>query len=565
VPDATDRVKAALADRYTIERELGAGGMATVYLAEDLKHHRRVAVKVLRPELTASIGADRFLREIEIAAQLQHPHIVPLYDSGQADFFLYYVMPRVEGESLREKLSREGELTVAQAVRVLWDVVDALGKAHSSGIVHRDIKPDNIMLSDRHALVTDFGVARAVNEAAGQRAPITGGIALGTPAYMAPEQAAGDPNVDHRADIYAVGTMAYEMLVGRPPFTGATSQMVVAAHLTQKPEPVRKHRPSVPHELSQLVMKCLEKDPADRWQSAEELLTQLEMLAIPTGGIPPTHTRARLAAALADGYAIERELGPDWMVTVYLAEDLKHERRVAIKVVRAELAAALSAERFLDELKLNACPSHPHILPLLDSGEADGFLYYVEQAAEGAESLRDRLNRERQLPVDDALRITLEVADVLGYAHSHGVVHRDITPENILLEEGHAVVAAFGIVQAVLAAGGSEVTEIRHSITKPAYMSPEQARREKLDGRCDIYSLACVLYEMLAGEPPFTGPKAQVILARHAVDPVPSLRAIRDVPRGLERRITKALAKAPANRFATAQEFREALLPDTAV
>ena len=288
--DVLDRLAAALADRYAIEREIGSGGMATVYLAEDLKHHRKVAVKVLRPELAATLGPERFLREIEVAARLQHPHILPLHDSGEAGGFLYYVMPYVEGQSLREKLVEEGELPIDEAVRVIKEVVDALAHAHEHGVVHRDIKPDNIMLSGRHAMVTDFGVAKAVSEATGRQQLTTAGVALGTPAYMAPEQAAAEDHIDHRADIYAIGAMAYELLAGRPPFTGNTSQAILGAHVTETPEPVTKHREAVPPALEQLVMKCLEKKPADRWQSAEAMLPQLEAMATPSGGMTPTGT-----------------------------------------------------------------------------------------------------------------------------------------------------------------------------------------------------------------------------------------------------------------------------------
>jgi serine/threonine protein kinase/tetratricopeptide (TPR) repeat protein len=296
------RLTAALSDRYTIERELGAGGMATVYLARDLKHERQVAIKVLRPELAAVLGGERFLREIRVTAKLQHPHILPLFDSGQAvvppprstergtggEVFLYYVMPYVEGESLRERLAREGELPMTDAIRILRDVVDALTEAHAYGVVHRDIKPDNVLLRGRHALVTDFGVAKAVSEATGREQLTTAGVALGTPAYMAPEQAVADPHIDHRADIYALGALAYELLAGRPPFFGTTPQMVLAAHVTEAPEPVSKHRPAVPPALALLVMKCLEKKPADRWQGTEELLPQLEALTTPSEGMTPT-------------------------------------------------------------------------------------------------------------------------------------------------------------------------------------------------------------------------------------------------------------------------------------
>jgi serine/threonine-protein kinase len=290
VADVLERLKSALSDRYTIERELGSGGMATVYLAEDVKLHRKVAVKVLRPELAAALGPDRFVQEIDIAAKLTHPHILGLHDCGEAGGFLYYVMPYVEGQSLRDKLAQEGELPIAEAVRILRDVVDALSDAHEHGVVHRDIKPDNILLTKHHALVTDFGVAKAVSEATGAHQLTTEGVALGTPSYMSPEQAAADKHIDHRADIYAVGVVAYELLTGRTPFLGTTPQMILSAHMTDTPEPVTKYRESVPPALEQLVMKCLEKKAADRWQSAEELLPQLEALATPSGGITPTGT-----------------------------------------------------------------------------------------------------------------------------------------------------------------------------------------------------------------------------------------------------------------------------------
>jgi tetratricopeptide (TPR) repeat protein/tRNA A-37 threonylcarbamoyl transferase component Bud32/TolB-like protein len=298
VPTTAERLTAALAGRYAIQREIGAGGMATVYLAEDVKHRRKVAVKVLRPELAVTLGPERFTREIEIAAQLQHPHILPLLDSGEADGFLYFVMPFVDGESLRERLARKGELPIPEAIRILVEVTDALAHAHRRGVVHRDMKPDNIMLSERHALVTDFGVAKAVSEATGRQQMTTAGVALGTPAYMAPEQAAADPNVDHRADIYALGIVAYELIAGRPPFTGMSAQEILAAHVTQAPQPLIARRPACPPALSAVIMKCLEKRPSDRWQSAEELLAQLEPLATPSGGMTPTQTQPTQAVAM---------------------------------------------------------------------------------------------------------------------------------------------------------------------------------------------------------------------------------------------------------------------------
>jgi len=297
--DLRDQLQQALGGAYRIERELGQGGMATVFLAEDLKHDRKVAVKVLRPELAAALGAERFTREIRIAARLQHPHILPLLDSGQAEGFLYYVMPYVEGQSLRDRIAREGELPVHEAVRILVEITDALGFAHAQGVVHRDIKPDNVMLSGRHALVMDFGVAKALSEATGRQTITTAGVALGTPSYMAPEQATADPNLDHRVDIYAVGVVAYELLTGRTPFAGLTPQQVLAAHVTETPDPMTRYRPSLSPALQAVIMRCLAKHPADRWQTAQELLAQLEPLMTPSGGMTPAQTQPIAAIATA--------------------------------------------------------------------------------------------------------------------------------------------------------------------------------------------------------------------------------------------------------------------------
>jgi eukaryotic-like serine/threonine-protein kinase len=272
---------------------------------------------------------------------------------------------------------------------------------------------------------------------------------------------------------------------------------------------------------------------------------------------------ADLQAALADRYRIEHELGRGGMATVYLAHDLRHDRLVALKVLRPELAAALGPERFLRETKLTARLQHPHILPLFDSGEADGQLWYVMPYVEG-ESLRARLVREQQLPVEDALRITCNVLAALSYAHSHGIVHRDIKPENILLEGEEAVVADFGVARAADAALDERLTETGLALGTPAYMSPEQSAGERvLDGRSDIYAAGCVLYEMLAGEPPFTGPTAQAISAKRVSAPIPSVRTVREgVPDRTDKAIARALARVPADRFATAADFARALSAD---
>jgi serine/threonine-protein kinase len=282
--------------------------MATVYLAEDLKHDRRVAVKVLRPELAAALGPDRFPREIKILARLQHPHILPLLDSGEADGFLYYTMPYVDGESLRQRIDREGPMPVPETVRILREVTDALASAHAAGILHRDIKPGNVMLSKRHALVMDFGVAKAVTTAGGNTLT-TVGVAVGTPTYMSPEQATASTDIDARSDIYALGVMAYEMLTGEPPFAGRTAQATLSAHVLEKPTPVTEMRAAVSQPLATLVMRCLEKTPGDRWQTTEELVPLLEALTTPSGGVTPTQTRPSKAVPPAPAPVAPRRRG----------------------------------------------------------------------------------------------------------------------------------------------------------------------------------------------------------------------------------------------------------------
>ncbi|HXW97803.1 MAG TPA: protein kinase, partial [Gemmatimonadales bacterium] len=266
----------------------------------------------------------------------------------------------------------------------------------------------------------------------------------------------------------------------------------------------------------------------------------------------------RLGRGLSTRYTIHRELGQGGMAVVFLAQDLRHDRQVALKVLRPEISAEIGAERFLREIKLAAGLTHPHILPVFDSGEADGLLFYVMPSMEG-HSLRERLDKERQLPLGDALRITREVASALDYAHRHKVVHRDIKPENILLHEGAAMVADFGIGKALTATGAS-ITQTGLALGTPAYMSPEQASGElDTDGRSDLYSLGCVLYEMLTGEPPFTGVTAQAVIAKRFVSPIPKIRTTRDVPEAVDAAVSRALARTPVDRFPTAAEFAEAL------
>jgi eukaryotic-like serine/threonine-protein kinase len=306
VADTQERLQAQLADRYRFERELGAGGMATVFLARDLKHDREVAIKVLHPDLAATIGGDRFEREIKLAAKLQHPHILGLYDSGQVEGLLFYVMPFVKGESLRDRIAREGQLPIDDAIQITLEVADALGYAHAQGIVHRDIKPENVLLSGGHALVADFGIARAVTEGTAQKLTQTG-MAVGTPVYMAPEQSVGEA-VGPTADLYSLGCVLYEMLAGEPPFTGKNAMALMARHAMESVPSIRIVRTTVPEEVEDAIFAAMAKVPADRPQSAAQFS---ELLGLPLGA-----TAARRAAIRAT--ATRRV--PTGMAAAYQAE-----------------------------------------------------------------------------------------------------------------------------------------------------------------------------------------------------------------------------------------------------
>jgi eukaryotic-like serine/threonine-protein kinase len=307
--DVLTRLNAALEGRYTVLEEIGRGGMAVVFLAEDLKHRRKVVLKVLRSELAAILGAERFLKEIEVTANLQHPNILPLYDSGEADGFLYYVMPVVEGESLRERLDREHQLPVEDVVEIARSVAVALDYAHRHGVVHRDVKPSNILLHEGQALVADFGIALAMRKAGGDARLTETGLSVGTPHYMSPEQAAGDRELDARSDVYSLGATTYEMLVGEPPHVAKTPQAVVAKILMDTPAPIRRARDLVPENVEAAVAKALARSPADRFSSGAEFAAALTNPAFTlpalaaAGGRRRSETRARVWARVGPGLA----------------------------------------------------------------------------------------------------------------------------------------------------------------------------------------------------------------------------------------------------------------------
>jgi serine/threonine protein kinase/Flp pilus assembly protein TadD len=327
-PDLKTRLQAALAGRYSIEREVGRGGMATVYLAEDQKHHRPVAVKILHPHIAAHLGSERFLREIQIAARLSHPHILALIDSGEAEGLLFYIMPFVQGESLRERLSRVGRLPVDEALHIARDVASALGYAHAQGVVHRDIKPENVMLYEGEAMVTDFGIAKGVSAAGSENLTQTGST-VGTPAYMSPEQAAGESELDGRSDLYSLACMLYEMLKGSPPFTGSSAQAVIMKRFSEKPAPLRPSCPGLAEPADQAIQKALERRPEDRFSTATLFAQALAVglgTATPPGAAPatvitPSTSRASKSVAVLPFADLSPEKDQDYF-TDGIAEEI---------------------------------------------------------------------------------------------------------------------------------------------------------------------------------------------------------------------------------------------------
>ncbi|MFL5505416.1 MAG: protein kinase domain-containing protein [Gemmatimonadales bacterium] len=384
------RLTAALADRYRIERELGQGGMATVYLAEDLKHARKVAIKVLHPELSAVLGGERFLTEIRTTANLQHPHILGLIDSGECDGLLYYVMPFVDGETLRTKLEREQQLPVKDAVRLATEVANALEYAHKRGVIHRDIKPENILLQDGQALVADFGIALAVSQAGGARMTQTG-LSLGTPSYMSPEQAMGEKTVTARSDVYALGAMTYEMLMGDPPFGGSSAQAIVSQILTALPRPIRAFRPNVPEAVERTVLAALEKLPADRPESAKEFAAGLAGEGTLEGRAPMA-TQVLAASARPGARRVPLVLGAAAALALAALAGAAVSSRLRSEPPRATLRTPLSLPR-AQPMELNRTGENVAL-------SRDGTkLVYAAAAGEGPLLwLRDR-NRLEAVPL----------------------------------------------------------------------------------------------------------------------------------------------------------------------
>jgi serine/threonine-protein kinase len=369
--ETLDRLTAALADRYAIERKIGAGGMADVYLTHDLRHHRKVAIKVMHRDLAELVGVDRFLREIETTAKLQHPHILPLFDSGSIDGTVFYVMPYVEGESLRSRLKRETQLPIADALRITTEIATGLGYAHRHGVIHRDIKPDNVLFQDGQAVLADFGISLPKNDDSLSSTRLTqAGVSLGTPAYMSPEQVTGE-EVDRRSDIYALGAVAYEMVAGQPPFTGSSVQTVLSKVISEDPRPLAEHRKSVPPHVAAAIAKALEKLPADRWQTATEFADVLANRDL--------HVVDRLAPS-------KWRLIP-WMVAAALAIALGW---VNLRTQRADVPPS-GVTRFLVDFDKGMVPSYTPIVRLSADGRQLFLSAMVDRREEVLRHVFDRV------------------------------------------------------------------------------------------------------------------------------------------------------------------------------
>ncbi|HEX5387433.1 MAG TPA: serine/threonine-protein kinase [Gemmatimonadales bacterium] len=406
VSDTIERLRLTLADRYAVDREVGRGGMATVFLAHDLRHDRRVAIKVLRPELSASLGAGRFHREIEIAARLQHPNVLALYDSGDADGLLYYVMPFVEGESLRDRVDREKQLPLEDAIRLIREAADALGYAHAHDIIHRDIKPENILLSDGHALVADFGIARAVTAAGGQKLTETG-MAVGTPYYMSPEQGMGTDQVDARSDVYSLGCVLYELLAGQPPFTGPNPMAVLARHSLEAVPSLQIVRQTVPDEVEAIIVKALEKTPADRFRSMQEFSESLRD---------------------ADYSRVTRRTTARMIPTVELPVTKPPERRrvTPLRIALAALVVALLAGGGYAALRARHAAAAAPAAPALDPNRIAVLYFHDQSGTDSLQYLADGLT--------DALIHELSQVKVLRVISRNGVApyrKADVAPDSI--------------------------------------------------------------------------------------------------------------------------------------
>jgi len=557
-----------LGERYEILKRLGEGGMGAVYKARDRELERLVALKIIRPDLAGNPEIlKRFKQELILARQVTHKNVIRIFDLAMADGRKFITMDYVEGRDLKSVLVEHGRLQAEEAVPIIQQVCRGLEAAHSEGVVHRDLKPQNIMVdADGRVWVMDFGLARSMETAGITRT----GALMGTPDYMSPEQARGE-KVDARSDLFSLGIIFYELLTGRLPFHADTLMATLLKRVQEKAIPPAVLNPDIPAHINRVVMKCLEADVARRYQAIGEILADLAGETSQTGASAAQLSAVSLAtigpgAQFGPRYRIDSVIGEGGMGKVYKAYDKDLDRTVALKVVRAELAGdANSMQRFKQELQLASRISHRNILRIHDLGDVGG-MKFISMAYVDGKDLHDLLAESGRLPVDRVVNIAKQLASALDAAHSEGVVHRDLKPRNVLMDAtDHVYVSDFGLAKSLEADTATQMTRAGEVLGTPRYMSPEQAESKPADHRSDIYSYGVILYEMATGEPPFTGDSTMQVMYQHVTQAPRNPKLVNpEVPDYLAAVILKCLEKEPLKRYAQAREILNDLESATA-
>ena len=548
-----------LAERYEILKRLGEGGMGAVYKARDRELERLVALKVIRPELAGNPDIlRRFKQELILARQVTHKNVIRIFDLGMGEGRKFITMDYIEGRDLKSILVERGKLPPEEAVPIIRQVCRGLEAAHAESVVHRDLKPQNIMVDAAGRVwVMDFGLARSMEMAGLTRT----GALMGTPDYMSPEQARGE-KVDARSDVFSLGIIFYEMLTGRLPFEADTLMATLLKRVQEKAIAPNAVDPAIPDHLSAVVMRCLEANVAGRYQAVEEILADLAADQQPTlaGRAQPSVVSLETigpGAQFGPRYRIESLIGAGGMGKVYKAYDKDLDRTVALKVVRSEFASDPgSMQRFKQELLLASRISHRNILRIHDLGDVDG-LKFISMAYVEGKDLHDLLTESGRMSAERAVHIAKQLAAALDAAHTEGVAHRDLKPRNVLIDEtDHVYVSDFGLAKSLEGGVATQMTRAGEVLGTPRYMSPEQAESKPADHRSDIYSFGVILYEMVTGAPPFAGDSNMQVMYQHVTQKPKNPKLLNpELPDYLAAVILKCLEKDPARRYQQAREI----------